>query len=96
MKYYFIASIKINDQDKYREYQRQAREIAKLFKGTYITIDDQPDVLEGTWGYSKIVIIEFPSKEEHDRWYHSPEYQSIVNLRLEATLSDSIIARGFC
>jgi len=31
-----------------------------------------------------VVVLEFPSREAFDGWYHSPEYQAILPFRLNA------------
>jgi uncharacterized protein DUF1330 len=47
-------------------------------------------VIEGTWPGS-VVLIEFPSMTEAKKWHDSPEYQEIVRLRTDNTISDLIL-----
>jgi uncharacterized protein (DUF1330 family) len=39
-------------------------------------------------------VIEFPSREDADGWYSSPEYREIAPLRTENSQSDIILIDG--
>jgi len=51
-------------------------------------------VLEGEWPHERTVILEFPSREKAEAWYHSPAYQKILPLRLNAAHSQFIVVDG--
>lgn len=92
MSCYFIAQIKINDQDEYKKYLNDASSIFSKYNGKYLAVDKNPEILEGEWNYSRIVLIKFPNKNELKKWYNSKEYQTILKYRLNAAKCDSIIA----
>lgn len=94
MSCYFAAQIRIHDMEEYKKYLDTVDEVFALFKGRYLAVDKEPEVLEGSWSYSRFVIIEFPDESELKRWYHSPEYKAIVKYRLGAADCDSVIVRG--
>ena len=94
MKYYFVANIKINDPDEYQKYLNEADEIFSKYNGKYLALDDSPLVLEGKWDYSRVVIIEFQSKSEFNKWYKSKDYQRILEYRLGAADCDTILIKG--
>ncbi|KGI78255.1 DUF1330 domain-containing protein [Oleiagrimonas soli] len=48
------------------------------------------DVIEGAWPGS-VVLMEFPSREAAMAWYHSPEYQAILPLRINNAISDIVL-----
>ena len=48
------------------------------------------EVLEGAWPGS-VVLMEFPDMAAAKNWYHSPEYQKILNLRTDNAISDLIL-----
>ena len=50
--------------------------------------------IEGDWLPKRLVVIEFPSREAAQRWYDSPEYQTIVGIRHEAAETRMILAEG--
>ena len=71
MSYYFIAQIKIKDNTNYQRYIDKAPEIFSKYNGTYLAADDNPQILEGNWKYTRSVLIEFKSKKDFNQWYHS-------------------------
>ena len=94
MKHYFIANIKLTDEREYRKYLDRCDEVFAKFNGKYLAVDKNPRVLEGTWDYSRAVIIEFPSEEEFLKWYYSDEYREIIEYRLKGAGCDTILVRG--
>jgi uncharacterized protein (DUF1330 family) len=68
--------------------------VFQKFNGRYLAVDQHPEVLEGTWNYSRVALIEFPDRDALKKWYNSPEYQEIVKFRLNAADCDTIIAEA--
>lgn len=95
MKYYFVAQIRIHDEKEYSKYLDKVDEVFEKFNGRYLAVDTEPVRLEGSWKYTKSVIIEFDSRKDFDDWYFSKEYQAILKHRLDASTSDSILLEGF-
>jgi len=93
MKYYFIANIKIHDSDGYMKYIEKAGSIFSKYNGRYLAVDNQPEILEGNWNYSRSVIIEFNSKEDFEKWYRSEEYREILKFRLNSADCDTILVK---
>lgn len=91
MSCYFIANIKINDEETYRKYLAGARNVFRKFNGKYRVVTETPEVREGKWSYTKVVLIEFPSKKDLDDWYYSDEYQALLKYRLEAAVCDTLV-----
>ena len=94
MSCYFMANIKVNDAQEYQKYLDGAEEVFARFKGTYLAVDNQPEVLEGSWNYSRVVLIRFENKEDLEAWYGSMEYQEILRYRLSASFCDSLLIHG--
>jgi uncharacterized protein (DUF1330 family) len=92
MSAYFIANIAIHDEAEYGKYLERVDGVFQKFNGKYLAVDANPEVLEGTWNYSRVVLIEFPDRDALKAWYHSSEYQEIVKHRLNAAVCDTIIA----
>ncbi len=91
MSAYFIANIKIRDEDEYQKYLINVDNIFCKFNGKYLAVDKNPEILEGNWNYSRTVLIEFPDKESLKKWYYSSEYQEILKFRLTGADCDTII-----
>jgi uncharacterized protein (DUF1330 family) len=94
MTHYFVAQIRIHDQDEYNKYLDKFDEIFSGYKGEYLAIDESPVLLEGDWNYTKSVLIKFNSKEEFEEWYFSGDYQKILKHRLNAAKCDTILLEG--
>jgi uncharacterized protein (DUF1330 family) len=50
--------------------------------------------VEGGWSPGRIVVVEFPDMAAARRFYHSPEYQKILPLRLRASKGKAILVEG--
>lgn len=94
MSCYFIANIQIRDEEEYRLYLTEAGKIFERYNGQYLAIDDQPEVLEGSWNYTRTVLIRFGSKDDFDQWYESEAYRKILKHRLKGAVCDSILVKG--
>jgi uncharacterized protein (DUF1330 family) len=68
--------------------------VFKNYNGEVVAVDDSPAVLEGTWPYTRTVVIRFPSQAEAMRWYESAEYQQLAKHRHKASRADIIIVKG--
>ena len=94
MSYYFVAQIRIKDEIDYQKYIDKAGTIFKKYNGTYLSVDNEPIVLEGKWDYTRTVLIEFKSKKDFEDWYNSDEYKEILALRLKAADCDTLLVKG--
>jgi uncharacterized protein (DUF1330 family) len=94
MIYYFIAQIRIQDEEEYQKYIDKAGDVFKIYNGTYLAVDKSPVVLEGNWDYTRTVLIQFESKKDFDDWYTSDAYQEILKYRLKAADCDTILVKG--
>ncbi len=94
MSYYFTAQIQINDFEEYQLYIKDAGRIFEKYNGEYLAVDKNPRVLEGSWNYTRTVLIKFPTKADFDAWYYSEEYQRILKHRLKAADCDTLLVEG--
>lgn len=94
MSYYFIAQIKIKDEKEYQKYLESCDDVFARYKGEYLAVDGNPQVLEGEWGYTRTVLIRFPGEDDFRQWYYSPEYQQLLQHRLKAAKCDTLLVKG--
>jgi uncharacterized protein (DUF1330 family) len=94
MYYYFLAQIRIKDDIEYQNYIDKAADIFKKYKGEYLSVDNNPQILEGNWNYTRIVLIRFKSINDFNEWYYSTDYQYILKHRLKAADCDTILMKG--
>src|SRR5687768_10770707 len=93
MAYYMMVVLKKHDADMFAEYQRRTAETLTTIKWTPLSINAPSKVLEGEADHDVCVLVEFPSEEEFDRWWNSPEYDAVKHLRHNSTTA--LIAIGF-
>ena len=94
MSVYFMASIRINNDQEYQLYLDRSEEIFARYNGSYLAVDNKPEVLEGKWNYKRAVLIHFDKQKDFDAWYRSDEYQEILQYRISAAECDTILIQG--
>ncbi|MDE0522150.1 MAG: DUF1330 domain-containing protein [Boseongicola sp.] len=93
--YYFVASHKVLNRSTINEvYVPKAVACLNKFDVEVLAVNETPEVIEGQTGHDRLVILRFPSRDEAMRWYNSPEYQSMIHLRLESVEGTLILAEG--
>ena len=96
MSVYSISDIKVHDWEKYQEYVRRTRPIIESYGGRYHIRGGEITVRVGDWKPNRLVVIEFPSKEQMQKFASSPEYQPVAAIRKSAadTVS-SVLVEGY-
>jgi uncharacterized protein (DUF1330 family) len=72
------------------DYLEKVEATFKPYGGKWLVLDADVQVMEGEWPGS-VVLMEFPDMDTAKRWYHSPEYQQILRLRTDNTISDLVL-----
>lgn len=93
--YCLFDNVQVNDAKKLEAYKEKAAPLVAKYDGKYIILGGQFSVVEGNWRPTFFVMIEFPSYEKANQWYHSDEYRELKALRLSAVESNGIIVEGF-
>jgi len=94
MPAYVIALLVIKDREGYNEYRAGVHEILTKYNGEILVSNEDFEVIEGEWPYTKTVVIRFPSVEEAKRWYKAPEYQEVAQHRFRSTKTNLILIEG--
>ena len=95
MSVYLIAQIEIHDRNEYNQYEAGFLEIFSKYKGEILAVEEDPNLLEGEWPYTRTVLIRFPDEDETMRWYKSDEYQMLAQHRFKSSRANLILAKGF-
>tara|TARA_Y100001970_G_scaffold45815_1_gene57602 strand:- start:1219 stop:1509 length:291 start_codon:yes stop_codon:yes gene_type:complete len=91
---YIILNINVLNPENYKEYLEKAPPTAHKFGGEYIIRGGENEVIEGEWKYPRTVVIKFPSYEKVFEWYNSEIYKPIRQIRLDNTVSNTLIIKG--
>lgn len=95
MKGYLIANIDVRDAGAFDEYREKVGPLIARFGGRYLVRGGKLRNLEGDLDLKRLVILEFPSLAEAERFYDSPEYKPLLELRSASTVSDVAIVEGY-
>ena len=96
MSVYVIADIEVNDWDKYREYVEKTRPIVERYGGRYHIRGGEITVTAGDWKPNRLIVIEFPTKEDMEAFWESPEYEPVSAIRRGAsTMISSVVVDGY-
>ena len=83
MPAYWIARARIDDPVEYKKYAQQVPAIVARHGGKFLARGGRYQVLEGSPGFQRFVVIEFPSFEAGVACFESPEYQRAAVHRRE-------------
>lgn len=77
-KFYFVTNYSVTNPEGYADYPKlvgatQAGLAKRLIAGAGEVIEGEPR--------DRVVVLEFESREDFEKWYYSPEYQEILPLR---------------
>jgi uncharacterized protein (DUF1330 family) len=90
---YMIANYQINDQKGFQQYLDAAGSLVAQYGGRVIVFNLNATAIEGS-PKSVIAIAEFPSAEDAQRFYNSPEYTAAKKFRIASTEGSVIITEG--
>jgi len=94
MTAYAIATLQIHDRERYGAYEAGFMQAFEGYGAKILCVNEAPQAVEGTWDFSRTVIIEFPDRETANRWYSSDAYQAIVGHRQAASDGSIVFLDG--
>jgi uncharacterized protein (DUF1330 family) len=81
MSAYAIFDVDIRDMAKYREFMAGVKPALEKAGARYLARGDKHQVYEGDWSPRRIVLLEFPSLEAFETFYHGETYRSLKSIR---------------
>ena len=94
MAAYMIVEVETTDEPLMAEYRKHTPGLVAKFGGKFIVRGGKTKTLEGGWTPPRVVVIEFPDFASAERFYNSPEYKPVLDMRLRAGNSRAIIVDG--
>jgi uncharacterized protein (DUF1330 family) len=67
----------------------------RKYGGRYVVRGGAVTPLTGDWRPERIIVLEFPSAEQMQRWNLSPEYLGLAPLRVRSTKTRAIAVEGY-
>jgi len=94
MSAYVIVDVSIHDHIEYEEYKKLTPAAIEAFDGKFIVRGGRTTVLEGEWNPERIVVLEFPTVERANEWWHSKLYGKAKEIRHRTASTKMIIVEG--
>lgn len=96
MAAYLIGRMSVIDPSAYAEYKKRTPALVEKFGGRFLVRGGKKVTLEGPEERRRVVVVEFPSLDEANRFYYSPEYQAAIRLRKDAAADmELVVVEGF-
>lgn len=94
MAAYVMGEIEVTDPAAYEDYRKQVMAVVTQYGGRFIVRGGRVETLEGGWAPKRFVALEFPSMEQAQKFYRSPEYAPLIKLRQKASRGKLILVEG--
>ena len=94
MPSYVIVEVNIADPVRYEEYKKLSGPSLVPFGGRFIVRGGPVEVLEGNHNPGRIVVLEFPSREQAKAWWGSDSYRPAKAIRQAVATTEMILVDG--
>ncbi len=94
MPAYIIARVDVTDPEKYQGYKERTPAAVAKFGGRFIVRGGDVITLEGPEETRRVIVIEFPSLDQAQAFYHSEDYQAAKKLRDGAAEGQFLAVEG--
>ncbi|MGO4418978.1 DUF1330 domain-containing protein [Streptomyces sp. MCAF7] len=94
MPAYVIVNADVLDEEAGLAYAPVAQQSILSHGGRYLVAGPTPQAVEGAWGSSRFVVIEFPDMARVHEWYDSPEYRRAREIRADKVRVAMLFAEG--
>jgi uncharacterized protein (DUF1330 family) len=94
MKAYLVLDLTIHDFPGFAPYISAIPAFIARHGGRYIVQGAEPTVMEGDWAPERMVILEFPSRQNAKAFLDDPEAQALFAVRRSTTTSKLVLVDG--
>ena len=94
MKVYLIVHIEVTNPELMEKYRELVPKIVAKYQGKYLVRGGDSEILEGDYFKHRIVLLEFPSRQQANNFNNSEDYAPLKMLRIEAGNNSSVLVEG--
>lgn len=94
MKAYLVLDFAIHDLAGFRSYIAAIPAFIEKHSGKYIVRGVEPTTIEGDWRPERMVVIEFPARENAEAFLSDPDCQDLFRVRHNTTTSKLVLVDG--
>ncbi len=91
---YMLVTVDVTDPEQYRNYTDRSPAAIAKFGGRVLARGGRTVTLEGDRETRRVVVVEFPSVEQAEACYASPEYQEAKSHREGAATARFVVVEG--
>jgi uncharacterized protein (DUF1330 family) len=89
--YFIYARSEVTDAEVSKQYSELAVPQIREFGGELLAARGAVHALEGDWSPQSVTILRFEDREALMRWYDSPDYAPLKQMRLDSNIGDIIV-----
>lgn len=94
MKVLFVINAAVVDHELLDQYRATAKPSMAKYGGRMLAGANDAEIIEGQPFGTRVVVVEFPSREAFHAWYADPEYAGPLAMRLQATKGIALLVDG--
>jgi uncharacterized protein (DUF1330 family) len=94
VKAYLVLDLTIHDFTGFQPYIAGIPAFIDKHSGRYIVRGVEPTTVEGDWRPERMVVIEFPARENAEDFLNDPDAQGLFKIRHETTTSKLVLVEG--
>jgi|TARA_B110000971_G_C19849211_1_gene426257 uncharacterized protein (DUF1330 family) len=94
-KGYWIARVKVEDGEAFKEYANRAKVAIDKFGGKYLARGGKFSILEGEHAFERNILIEFSSFQVAKECFESKEYQEAKSFRIGKANFNAIVIEEY-
>ncbi|WP_374658584.1 DUF1330 domain-containing protein [Phenylobacterium sp.] len=94
MTAYLVLDFSVKDLRGFLPYVEAIPTFIEKHGGRYVVRGVEPTVMEGEWAPARMVILEFPSRENAEAFLADPDAQPLFALRHRTTDSKLVLVDG--
>jgi len=94
MKAYLVLDFSVHDLEGFRPYVANVPAFIEKHGGKYLVRGAEPKPIEGHWSPQRMVIIEFPARQNAEQFLTDTEFQELAKTRHKTTTSKLVLVDG--
>ena len=95
MAVYYVIDISIHDLENYKKYVGLVPALIEKHGGKYLVRGAEAEIKEGDWKPERLVVLEFPTREQATSFFDDPEYQPVAAIRRAASTTRMVLVDGY-
>lgn len=92
--YFLVDQQGISDPETMQTYSAGVAATVEQYGGKFLVRGGDPELIEGDWPAKRIIMIEFADRAALKKWYDSPEYIPLRDMRIASSSANIIAVDG--